>query len=704
MTPRAAWLTTVTLAVSILTYTLAVPGSEIVLLMLPLVVAVRYFAYTRASPLAPQWAVALATFAAVVFAGYRVLKVGAEIDVLAEFVAILAVIKSMERWSARDDMQILIIAIFLILASAISSSTLIIGVMLIIFVPLLGYTAMRLQIEGAIRFGKKHRGRAGDSQSRKREDDSDPLFGTFAVALILVTGITIVAFVLLPRGIGSDTLGGFTRPDMGRATGFRNSVELGRGGLISNDETIVMEVEVLEVGSDISLGALGKVYHLRGNALAIYDSENGNWSSTLDNGAGNNVTTGQAGDRIDLEKTPTRADLRQVIHLTPSASDSGMLFSLWQPIRVNFSIFQEGEVYYDTNQRTVRLGASRTKLTTYEVFSRSRPNRTGTRQERQRDPFFSQNPVIRSLAESVLLDEGFDADPDDRPRHADADAAEAIQDWLSTTGGYTYTLDIKSSAPGKDPIEWFLTDAKTGHCEYFASAMVAMCRSVGIDARVITGYVMAEYDSEKESYIVRRSNAHAWVEAETRPGIWETFDPTPDVFNLHAPEESQHRFLRRFLDAIDGFWLTSVVSFDKNNQIKMFGLEDQTLHSISQNREIATEGKRILRVVLSLAIAGITGFFIYRWYRKPKRAKAKNQFVDLPSGALDARLKLLRYWKASGRERPDWIGLIAHAKGEHEVELASMLSSAAFGSTPWADRHTTRSKQILAELAETKAN
>ena len=75
-------------------------------------------------------------------------KLGAEIEVLAEFVAILAVIKSMEKWSARDDMQILIIAIFLILASAISSSTLAIGVMLLIFVPLLGYTAMRLQVEG----------------------------------------------------------------------------------------------------------------------------------------------------------------------------------------------------------------------------------------------------------------------------------------------------------------------------------------------------------------------------------------------------------------------------------------------------------------------------------------------------------------------------------------------------------------------------
>lgn len=64
-----------------------------------------------------------------------------------------------------------------------------------------------------------------------------------------------------------------------------------------------------------------------------------------------------------------------------------------------------------------------------------------------------------------------------------------------------------------------------------------MCRTVGIDARVVTGYVAIDYNEATESYIVRASNAHAWVEAEVLPDRWRRFDPTPtaDLVRIHEP-------------------------------------------------------------------------------------------------------------------------------------------------------------------------
>ena len=71
-----------------------------------------------------------------------------------------------------------------------------------------------------------------------------------------------------------------------------------------------------------------------------------------------------------------------------------------------------------------------------------------------------------------------------------------------------------------DTIEQFLFDTKRGHCEYFASALAAMCHSVGVQARVITGYVAYEFDPGGQEYIVSESNAHAWVEVRTDDWSW----------------------------------------------------------------------------------------------------------------------------------------------------------------------------------------
>ena len=210
-----------------------------------------------------------------------------------------------------------------------------------------------------------------------------------------------------------------------------------------------------------------------------------------------------------------------------------------------------------------------------------------------------------------------------------------------------------------------------------------MCRSIGINARVVTGYVMAEYDTDKGSYIVRRSNAHAWVEAETSRGRWETFDPTPNVIDLHAPEESQLRFLRRVLDTIDGFWLTSVVSFNENNQMRLFGIEGADVGAASQAGGVDLQESKLLRALIGALITGVSVFLIYRWYRNPKSGGRARRAIVLPKAAEDARRKLLKHWKAVGRERPELGGTNrSRGVGARETRTGQRCSrAAAFGST-----------------------
>src|SRR5690606_6984980 len=82
--------------------------------------------------------------------------------------------------------------------------------------------------------------------------------------------------------------------------------------------------------------------------------------------------------------------------------------------------------------------------------------------------------------------------------------------------------------PGQDPLDEFLFNHKSGHCELFASALAAMCRSINIPARVVTGYRVAEYNRVGGYYVVRQDDAHAWCEIDLGPQLsWRTVDPTP---------------------------------------------------------------------------------------------------------------------------------------------------------------------------------
>lgn len=103
---------------------------------------------------------------------------------------------------------------------------------------------------------------------------------------------------------------------------------------------------------------------------------------------------------------------------------------------------------------------------------------------------------------------------------------------------FTYSLEIPSRRRGRDPILAFLTEHRTGHCEYFASAMTLLSRTLGIPTRVVGGYLVVERNPLADHWTVRDRNAHAWVEAWV-DGRWQTYDPTPPSgLAAHMPKQA----------------------------------------------------------------------------------------------------------------------------------------------------------------------
>ena len=107
-------------------------------------------------------------------------------------------------------------------------------------------------------------------------------------------------------------------------------------------------------------------------------------------------------------------------------------------------------------------------------------------------------------------------------------------------GQYKYTLDLPRVPTGRDPVDWFLFDVKTGYCEQFATAETLMLRSLGIPARLATGYATGDYDPVLNQAIVREHDAHAWVEVWFGGHGWVPVDPTPGVNPLAATRFPSH--------------------------------------------------------------------------------------------------------------------------------------------------------------------
>ncbi len=113
------------------------------------------------------------------------------------------------------------------------------------------------------------------------------------------------------------------------------------------------------------------------------------------------------------------------------------------------------------------------------------------------------------------------------------DKAKAVEAYLRSN--YQYTLTPPTTPDGVDPLDFFLFQSKAGYCEFFASAMGDMLRSLGIPTRLVNGFGPGSFDTTTHAWIVRGEDAHTWVESYFPGYGWIPFEPTPDTANGYVP-------------------------------------------------------------------------------------------------------------------------------------------------------------------------
>lgn len=120
---------------------------------------------------------------------------------------------------------------------------------------------------------------------------------------------------------------------------------------------------------------------------------------------------------------------------------------------------------------------------------------------------------VKQLAQEI-------AEPHDTPY----DQANAVQDYLRRE--IAYNEKINAPPPDRDPVDYILFDLKQGYCDYYATSMAVMLRSLGIPSRIVSGYAQGHYDSDREVYVVLLQDAHTWVEVFFPRYGWVEFEPT----------------------------------------------------------------------------------------------------------------------------------------------------------------------------------
>lgn len=137
---------------------------------------------------------------------------------------------------------------------------------------------------------------------------------------------------------------------------------------------------------------------------------------------------------------------------------------------------------------------------------------------------------------------------------------------------FKYSLNF-SIPEGENPVLYFLTKSRTGHCELFATSMALILRSFGVPTRLAGGYLGATYSKIGNYYIVRESDAHTWVEVYIPGKGWEKFDPSP-------PGPRKKKVLLNvslLMDYVKLMWYNHVINYDIYSQL---GIIESVSHGV----------------------------------------------------------------------------------------------------------------------------
>lgn len=377
-------------------------------------------------------------------------------------------------------------------------------------------------------------------------------------------------FFLLPRTALGEWI---SRPVASALTGFSDQVRLGAVAQLQRDNVPVMHIRLLS--PEVDPQSFQRI-PWRGRGLTEFDGQR--WYSP-------DVPSlfATQGGSLAVAVAPVR-DASQMVRYQVTLSPMGTPV-LFFPARLLRASTRYPVLAWDRATATLATPGGDFAGTSYSGVSdlsepapealRATPAARGYGYGQYLQLPDDLDPRIAALARTIVAHTGED----------DYDRLQALSDYLQTH--YQYTLE--NLPQGEHPLSTFLFDQPAADCEYFASALAVMARTLSIPTRVVNGFAGGEYNPLTGEYVVRGSAAHSWVEAyfPTRSGFgpggrnggrgyelragrgsWVAFDATP-------PGTSTASFSwlgsGMVMDALSSLWQEWVVNYDWLRQARLAG-------------------------------------------------------------------------------------------------------------------------------------
>ena len=623
------------------------------------------------------------------------------VNALAHLIIFLSVVKLLQTKKDRDWVFLYLISFFEILLAAGLSFSPIFLVSLTLYLLCGLSTIIAFEIQKArrtITISETHLLVPPDSRifkkarrGARRNAEAHRLPFVALALLMMIFVLALPLFLVAPRsGAAAITRGGAALTNF---IGFSESVTLGEIGDLKRDNAVVMRVRIEDAQPRRDL-------RWRGVALDEFTGRGWKKSAAARHPTPQENVKGffQVGTTTALQRLTT-----QTIFLEPI--ESPVLFAAPRPVAiqgdfVNLRVDGEG---------AIQVRRRESERIIYKALSDvSEPDAELLRADVRLDPAAFQryeqlpaglDPRIRARANAIVVNAHA------RNRY---DEAKAIESGLQQD--YAYSLSMRASGP--DPLADFLFNVKSGHCEYFSTAMAVMLRTRGIPSRVVNGFLPGEYNEAADAYTVRQSDAHSWVEVyfpETQ--TWVTFDPTPAAGRTEPVRSGIVGQLGKYAEALELLWFQYVVGYDKQEQRSLATSVHNYLfdyrHSLTQlvatvRQQISSHSQAIALALFSV-VGGLVVFVLGRrvWRFGWRGLTRSKRHAKADASAVVFYERLLQLLARRGVKREPNLTPLEFAGGldlQPALAITRAYNRVRFGGQQLSDSEAREIERALREL------
>lgn len=258
------------------------------------------------------------------------------------------------------------------------------------------------------------------------------------------------------------------------------------------------------------------------------------------------------------------------------------------------------------------------------------------------------------------------------------DKVTALETYLR--GNYTYDTNIAAPPPGTEAASWFLFQSRHGFCNYFATAMTLMARSLGIPARVAAGYTNGKYNTSTNEWDIAGTDAHAWTQVYFAGYGWINFEPSATFSPFARPTKASGTSTTTLTPSGSTINNTRHPGQNVPNDAEGAGQDATGTTGISAATQIRQDISIVLLILVAFMLSGLVYFGF--WWRRLFRGLS-------PPAEVYGRVSVLAGWAglANRRSQTPHEYMLSLSSADPEDAVTFERLGDIYARTRWADQN-----------------